>query len=71
MHLNITSIPKYIDQLRVYLANKPVDILSINETRLTILLIMERSILKDQGIIFIAKMDVNLEVVSLFMPETF
>jgi hypothetical protein len=33
-HLNITSIPKYIDQLRSYLVNKPVDILSINETRL-------------------------------------
>ena len=33
-HLNITSIPKYIDQLRIYLANKPLDILTINETRL-------------------------------------
>ena len=33
-HLNITSIPKYIDHLRLYLANNPVDILSINETRL-------------------------------------
>ena len=33
-HLNITSIPKYIDQLRLYLANNPVDILSVNETRL-------------------------------------
>ena len=33
-HLNITSLPKYIDQLRLYLINKPVDILGINETRL-------------------------------------
>lgn len=33
-HLNITSIPKYIDQLRIYLVNKPVDIFTINETRL-------------------------------------
>ena len=33
-HLNITSIPKYIDQLRIYLVNKPLDILTINETRL-------------------------------------
>lgn len=27
-------MPKYIDQLRLYLINKPVDILGINETRL-------------------------------------
>ena len=33
-HLNITSIPKYIGQLRIYLVNKPLDILTINETRL-------------------------------------
>ena len=33
-HLNITSIPKYIDQLRIYLVNKSLDILTINETRL-------------------------------------
>jgi hypothetical protein len=33
-HLNITSLPKYIDQLRTYLVNKPVDIFTINETRL-------------------------------------
>ena len=34
-HLNITSIPKYIDQLRICLVNKPLDILiTINETRL-------------------------------------
>ena len=33
-HLNITLLPKYIDQLRLYLINKPVDILGINETRL-------------------------------------
>jgi exonuclease III len=33
-HLNITSLPKYIDQLRAYLINKPVDIFTINETRL-------------------------------------
>ena len=34
VHLNITSIPKHIDKLRIYLIKKPVDILSINETRL-------------------------------------
>ena len=33
-HLNITSLPKYIDKLRLYLISKPVDILGINETRL-------------------------------------
>ena len=33
-HLNITSIPKYIDELRIYLVNKPLDTLTINETRL-------------------------------------
>ena len=33
-HLNITSLPKYIEQLRIYLGNKPLDILTINETRL-------------------------------------
>ena len=33
-HLNIASIPKHIDQLKVLLLNKPVDIFSINETRL-------------------------------------
>ena len=33
-HLNITSIPKYIEQLRLYLLNKPVDVFTINETRL-------------------------------------
>lgn len=33
-HLNITSLTKYIDQLRIYLDGEPLDILSINETRL-------------------------------------
>ena len=33
-HLNVTSIPKHFDQLKVFMINKPVDILSINETRL-------------------------------------
>ena len=33
-HLNITSMPKYIEQLRLYLLNKPVDVFTINETRL-------------------------------------
>ena len=32
--LNITSLPKHIDELRILLADDPVDILSINETRL-------------------------------------
>ena len=32
--LNVASIPKYIDQLRVYMVNKPIDILCINESRL-------------------------------------
>lgn len=31
--LNITSLPKHIDELRVLLADSPVDVLSINETR--------------------------------------
>lgn len=32
--LNITSLPRHIDELRVLLVNCPVDVLSINETRL-------------------------------------
>ena len=32
--LNITSLPKHIDELRILLADDPVDILPINETRL-------------------------------------
>lgn len=32
--LNIVSLPKYIDQLRIYLHSKPIDILALNETRL-------------------------------------
>ena len=33
-HVNIASLIKYIDQLRFYLYHKPLDILSVNETRL-------------------------------------
>lgn len=33
-HLNITSLPKHIDELRLQLINQPIDIFSINETRL-------------------------------------
>lgn len=33
-HLNVTWIPKHFDLLKVLMANKPIDILSINETRL-------------------------------------
>ena len=32
--INVTSLPKYIDQLRTYMFNQPVDILAINESRL-------------------------------------
>ena len=32
--LNIASLPKHIDELRLQLTKKPLDILSINETRL-------------------------------------
>jgi len=32
--INIGSLYKHIDQLRIYMSNKPVDILAINETRL-------------------------------------
>ena len=32
--LNITSLPKHIDELRIFLHNKYLDILAINETRL-------------------------------------
>ena len=30
----MTSFPNHIDELRVLLADKPIDVLSINETRL-------------------------------------
>jgi exonuclease III len=33
-HLNIASLPKHIDELRLQLTKQPLDILSINETRL-------------------------------------
>ena len=32
--LNITSFTKHIDKLRILLANHPLDVISINETRL-------------------------------------
>ena len=32
--MNITSFPNHIDELRVLLVDKPIDVLSINETRL-------------------------------------
>ena len=32
--LNITSLPKRIDELRVLLDKSPIDVLAINETRL-------------------------------------
>ena len=32
--LNITSLTKNIDELRILLANYPLDVISINETRL-------------------------------------
>ena len=32
--LNITSLPKHIDELRIFLAASTIDILAINETRL-------------------------------------
>ena len=32
--LNITSLPKHIDELRVLLDKNPIDVLAINETRL-------------------------------------
>ena len=33
-HLNIRSLVKNIDQLRIYLSNKKYNILSVNETML-------------------------------------
>ena len=33
-HLDITSLPKHVDELRLQLTNQPIDIFSINETRL-------------------------------------
>ena len=32
--LNITSLPKHIEELRILLADRSIDILAINETRL-------------------------------------
>ena len=34
-HLNIRSLPRNLDQLRILLHNKPIDVLSLNETFLT------------------------------------
>ena len=33
-HLNITSLVKHVDELRIYMEDKPFDVLSINESRL-------------------------------------
>ena len=32
--LNITSLSKHLDELKVFLSNNPIDVLAINETRL-------------------------------------
>ena len=33
-HLNITSLPKHVDELRLQLTSQPVDALGLHETRL-------------------------------------
>ena len=33
-HLNITSLPKHLDELKLFLQQVPFEILSLNETRL-------------------------------------
>ena len=33
-HLNITSLPKHVDELRLQLTSQPIDVLGLNETRL-------------------------------------
>ena len=33
-HLNITSLVKHVDELRIYIEDKPFDLLGINESRL-------------------------------------
>ena len=33
-HLNVTSLVKHVDELRIYMEDKPFEILSINESRL-------------------------------------
>ena len=35
-HLNITSLTKYIDELRLYMINNPSDVLSLNENALIV-----------------------------------
>ena len=35
MHLNVTSLVKHIEQVRILLLDKPCHILSINESRLS------------------------------------
>ena len=34
VHLNIVSLPKHLDELKLLFEGKPVDVISINETRL-------------------------------------
>jgi exonuclease III len=34
VHLNIASLVKHVDELKIYLEKEPLDVLSINETRL-------------------------------------
>ena len=35
MRLNIASLPAHIDELRIFMADKNLDVLAINETRLS------------------------------------
>ena len=53
-HLNIISTPKYIEQLQLYFLNKPVDVFTINETRL------DKSISKEE---------VNIEGYNLWRKD--
>ena len=32
-HVNIASLTKYIDELRLYMTNNPLDVFSLNETK--------------------------------------
>ena len=41
-HLNITSLIKHIEQLKIYLKNEPLDVVSINKTRLDVFVDVDR-----------------------------
>jgi exonuclease III len=63
--LNITSLPKHIDELRVAMKNNEIDVLAINESR------MDNSIAPEliHGYNWVSKVEIDLGVVLVSTLE--